>query len=158
MLRVMASRGHIIGSHTDSHARLAQVSRISDALHGVETAFRRVIGEPPVLVRAPFGEIDERVLHLLHARHYLHVGWSATPRDTDIGKLADGYENGAAKLIKSWDAMLTAHEDVLTAHELELSQWRGGEVRSRSLSYTGSGSEVADCLPSLQAAPLRCSF
>ena len=111
LLRAMAERGHVVGSHADSHARRLPQAASEDAgldmvLRGVEKVFNAVIGEPPVLIRAPFGEVDENVMRLLHARGYLHVGWNAIANDAELGRHHDSYDHGADKVLERWERML----------------------------------------------------
>ena len=77
LLLSMAMRGHLVGSHADNHDRHfpdVPSANFSRVLRRVERVFMDWLHQKPVLIRAPFGEIDVRVLEVLHDRHYLHVG------------------------------------------------------------------------------------
>ena len=112
LLLSMAMRGHLVGSHADNHDRHfpdVPSANFSRVLRRVERVFMDWLHQKPVLIRAPFGEIDSRVLEILHERHYLHVGWNVISYDTDIGKMSDGYTNGAPRLVAMWESLLLNH-------------------------------------------------
>ena len=74
LLLSMAMRGHLVGSHADNHDRHfpdVPSANFSRVLRRVERVFMDWLHQKPVLIRAPFGEIDARVLEVLHDRHYL---------------------------------------------------------------------------------------
>ena len=111
LLAAMAARGHIVGSHADRHwPPMPLIENLTTAVAIVETVFRKVIGEPPVLFRAPFGQIDWRVLNFLHARQYLHVGWTGNAHDVDFSDRKDVYEKGPQMALASWESMLLVHK------------------------------------------------
>lgn len=110
LLAAMAARGHIVGSHADRHwPPMPLIENLTTAVAVVERVFRKVIGEPPVMFRAPFGQIDWRVLDFLHARQYLHVGWTGNAHDVDFSDRKDADEKGPQMALASWESMLLLH-------------------------------------------------
>ncbi len=57
LVREIAARGHAIGNHTDTHPNLFWLgrARLREELDRCQQALAAVLGEPPVLMRPPFG-------------------------------------------------------------------------------------------------------
>ncbi|MEM9071243.1 MAG: polysaccharide deacetylase family protein [Myxococcota bacterium] len=83
LLRDVARRGHTIGAHTYDHSRLTSLGEeaIVDQLVRSEEIIERVLGDRPVLFRAPYGARDARVDQALADRGYTHVLWNITSAD-----------------------------------------------------------------------------
>jgi peptidoglycan-N-acetylglucosamine deacetylase len=81
----IAGRGHAIGNHTDTHARLTFLStrRIRDEIEGCNRSFTAAIGRHPRWMRPPFGyrgpQLDAAVRKGDAAARI--VMWSASGRD-----------------------------------------------------------------------------
>lgn len=77
--------GHIIGSHTWSHADIAKLSteELNNELKKVETALKKILGIRPKLFRPPFGSYDDNSLQVLKKRGYSTIDWSMDSGDSD---------------------------------------------------------------------------
>jgi hypothetical protein len=49
------------------------------------------------------------VLDFLHARQYLHVGWTGNAHDVDFSDRKDADEKGPQMALASWESMLLDH-------------------------------------------------
>jgi len=95
--RRVAEQGHLIGSHSDYHARLPLFS--DDGLRadvaGAERTIRDVSGvDPRPWFRCPFGEghDDPRVLSLLGDLGYRNVHWDVDGEDWEDDRTAGAVE------------------------------------------------------------------
>ena len=80
------AEGHIIASHSWSHADFTQLAP-EDALleiHRTERAIFSLTGELPVLFRAPWGKITEDNLNMLVALGYKKIFWSTDSLDWSL--------------------------------------------------------------------------
>lgn len=75
--------GHVIGDHTQKHARLAPLSRPSQRTQIVAQAdWLAKLGAPrPRLFRPPFGSFDTRTFRVLRRNRMLMVLWSVDSQD-----------------------------------------------------------------------------
>jgi peptidoglycan/xylan/chitin deacetylase (PgdA/CDA1 family) len=75
--------GHVIGDHTENHARLARLSRPSQRTQIVTQAdWLAKLGVPrPRLFRPPFGSFDTRTFRVLRRNRMLMVLWSVDSQD-----------------------------------------------------------------------------
>lgn len=80
ILRRMVRRGHEIGGHSWGHARLTQLSAfdLCDDLQRTAQAIEEHSGQPPSLLRPPFGAINPRLR--LHAGLPI-IHWSIDTQD-----------------------------------------------------------------------------
>lgn len=64
--------GHIIGSHTWSHADITKLSasQLNQELEKVEVALKKILGIKPKLFRPPYGNYDDDALEVLAQRGY----------------------------------------------------------------------------------------
>ncbi|POW07984.1 hypothetical protein PSTT_07860, partial [Puccinia striiformis] len=100
------SQGHLIGSHTWSHANISTLSaeRLHQELDLIEEALIKIIGAKPKFFRPPYGSYDQKSLGILKERGYVVANWTfdsgdavgATPEQS-IG----GYRNLAKKFPSS---------------------------------------------------------
>lgn len=83
LLSRMAKEGHCIGNHTYSHAKLTELSaeEIKQQFTLCSEAIASVTGSPPLLARAPGGNIDDTVLSCLTELDMTAIGWSVDTRD-----------------------------------------------------------------------------
>ncbi|KAJ7110718.1 carbohydrate esterase family 4 protein [Mycena crocata] len=114
--------GHMIGSHTWSHADLTELStaQIQDAMYRMEEAFSRIIGIRPAFMRPPFGSYNGNVQSIAAGR-----GQSLALWDWDTGD-ADGNTTSQSEAVyndigssKPKNALVLEHEtEETTAHVL----------------------------------------
>jgi peptidoglycan/xylan/chitin deacetylase (PgdA/CDA1 family) len=128
--RAIASGGHLVGHHSHYHARLPLLTDtgIAEDLRDGATAIRAATGiDPAPWFRCPFGAgaDDPRVLALIEAAGYRHVGWHVSPDDWDPAHSAafvadatlrgvEGHGDGAVVLLHAWPtATLEAIDPIL---------------------------------------------
>ncbi len=87
----IASRGHMIGNHTESHRQLPLLrnAEIAAELAVSETKIENAIGLRPRLIRPPGGALSARVQELLAARGYTSVLWSVYTGDLEVDTAED---------------------------------------------------------------------
>ena len=95
--RRVAEQGHLIGSHSDYHARLPLFSDdgVRADVAGAERTIRDVAGvDPRPWFRCPFGEghDDPRVLSLLGDLGYRNVHWDVDGEDWEDDRTAGAVE------------------------------------------------------------------
>jgi peptidoglycan-N-acetylglucosamine deacetylase len=75
--------GHVIGDHTEHHARLGTLTRPSQRRQIVDQAdWLGKLGAPrPRLFRPPFGSFDDRTFRVLRNNRMLMVLWSVDSQD-----------------------------------------------------------------------------
>lgn len=76
--------GHVIGSHTWSHADITKLSpaQLNTELDRVEVALKKILGVKPALFRPPYGNYNQQTLNLLAKRGYTSIYWNMDPGDT----------------------------------------------------------------------------
>jgi peptidoglycan/xylan/chitin deacetylase (PgdA/CDA1 family) len=64
--------GHIMASHTWSHADITKLSAsdLNEELRKVEVAMKKILGIKPKLFRPPYGNFNDDALRVLHDRGY----------------------------------------------------------------------------------------
>ncbi|KAJ6464878.1 carbohydrate esterase family 4 protein, partial [Mycena sanguinolenta] len=107
--------GHMIGSHTWSHADLTQLStaQIQDGMYRMEEAFSRILGIKPAFMRPPFGDTNSNVQSIAASR-----GQSLALWDTDTGD-ADGNTVGQSEAIYLQAANAHVENALILNHETE---------------------------------------
>ena len=83
--------GHLIGSHTWSHAHMNSLTRVQldDEIERLEVALWKILGIVPALIRPPYGECNEECVHYLNQRHGLTVvTWDVDSGDS-VGATPD---------------------------------------------------------------------
>jgi len=84
LVRTIFLQGHAIGNHTYSHPRLPTAPDIQLELVRCRDAINTAlagIGRVGWLFRAPYGDVDARVLQAARRLGLKHVHWSLDPRD-----------------------------------------------------------------------------
>ena len=81
--REVLRRGHEIGNHTYSHARLTKMDgpTLSGELKRCESVMEQTLGHRPVLFRPPEGVVSDAVRSCADCRGYTVVLWSVDTRD-----------------------------------------------------------------------------
>lgn len=88
--KAIIEAGHLIGSHSDSHAHFCALSngQIEQELKATEDALITAGAEKPTLFRPPFGEYDDRVVQKLRDLGYQVIQWSIDTLDWKEGRTA----------------------------------------------------------------------
>ena len=83
LVRQEADAGFTLGSHTESHSRLAKKTPEQQLEEIIDTADRitRFTGHSVRFFRPPYGSFDAHTLGILKAERMLMVLWSLDPRD-----------------------------------------------------------------------------
>jgi peptidoglycan/xylan/chitin deacetylase (PgdA/CDA1 family) len=118
LARSIANAGHVVGNHSHYHARMSHLTDdgIADDLARATTGILETTGiEPRPWFRCPFGDgaSDARVLAVLAAAGYRHVGWHVDAEDWAAGagegdlerSILDGIRrvgDGAVVLLHAW--------------------------------------------------------
>ena len=95
--RRVAVAGHLVGSHSHSHAPMDHLTAVglAEDIAEAETAIRTAAGvDPRPWFRCPFGAgaDDVRVRRALDAAGYRHVGWDVDVADWEIGRTGPSVE------------------------------------------------------------------
>ncbi|KAK7046393.1 hypothetical protein R3P38DRAFT_2873570 [Favolaschia claudopus] len=107
--------GHMIGSHTWSHADLTSLStpQIQDAMFRMEEAFSRILGIKPAFMRPPFGDYNNNVQSIAAAR-----GQSLALWDWDTGD-ADGNTTAQSEAVYNDVVNAKVKNALILEHETE---------------------------------------
>ncbi|KAJ7289708.1 hypothetical protein C8J57DRAFT_433996 [Mycena rebaudengoi] len=107
--------GHMIGSHTWSHASLIELStaQIQDGMFRMEEAFSRILGIKPAFMRPPFGDFNNNVQSIAAAR-----GQSVALWDWDTGD-ADGNTTAQSEAVYNDVANAKVKNALILEHETE---------------------------------------
>ena len=91
IVREIASRGHMVGNHTETHRQLPLLrnAEIAAELAVSEAKIENAIGLRPRLIRPPGGALSARVRELLAARGYTSVLWSVYVGDLEVDTADD---------------------------------------------------------------------
>jgi len=100
LLQRMVREGHILGSHTWSHAHLRgkQRSFVDNELERTEKAFQVTLGDRPWFFRAPYGEWGEEARKSVEDRGYTVLGWDLDTVDwtlhtpVEVVRALDGFD------------------------------------------------------------------
>ena len=91
IVQEIASRGHVIGNHTETHRQLPLLrnAEIAAELALSEAKIENAIGLRPRLIRPPGGALSTRVQELLATRGYTSVLWSVYTGDLEVDTAED---------------------------------------------------------------------
>lgn len=83
LLNRMINEGHILGSHSFSHAHLTTITKeeLANEVAKVEDLFVKHIGDRPFFFRPPFGETNVTVNNYLQQQGYINIGWNIDTLD-----------------------------------------------------------------------------
>ncbi|KAJ7032972.1 hypothetical protein C8F04DRAFT_1355506 [Mycena alexandri] len=126
--------GHMIGSHTWSHADLTTLSttQVQDGMYRVEEALSRIIGIKPAFMRPPFGSYNGNIQSVAAGRGQSLALWDWDTGDADGNTTAQSkalYDDVARAKVKN--ALILEHETeettatVLVPYALNLFQSKG---------------------------------
>ena len=86
MIHAMLDRGHTVGNHSYSHPSATfwclPPARIAQQIESCNDTLAKIMGEEPILFRAPVGTKNPAVHPVLSRRGLTLVGWSARAFDT----------------------------------------------------------------------------
>ncbi|KAF8168991.1 carbohydrate esterase family 4 protein [Mycena galopus ATCC 62051] len=108
--------GHMIGSHTWSHADLTAgltTAQIQDAMYRMEEAFSRILGIKPAFMRPPYGDYNSNIQSIAAAR-----GQSLAMWDWDTGD-ADGNTTAQSEAVYTDVANAKVKNALILEHETE---------------------------------------
>ncbi|MBP3857878.1 MAG: polysaccharide deacetylase family protein [Ruminiclostridium sp.] len=141
-VRKMSSAGHSVQNLTDKniHIKGMNINDLIDDIKSASQKIRTLTGKEPSLIRAPFGDWDDKTLTTVEGMGLRPVQWTADSRDLDDPdavsvkkRVLDGAGSGVIVLFHN-DCPVT--EDVLPALVTELKQ-RGLElVRTEDLLFS----------------------
>ncbi|KAJ7745830.1 hypothetical protein DFH07DRAFT_924578 [Mycena maculata] len=109
--------GHMIGSHTWSHADLTTLSnaQIQDEMYRMEEAFSRILGIKPAFLRPPYGDYNDNIQSIAAAR-----GQSLAMWDWDTGD-ADGNTTAQSEALYNDVVSAKVSNALILEHETEES-------------------------------------
>ena len=83
IVRQMVADGNAVGNHSWDHPQFWKASKkkVRRELARTDKLLKKLTGSRPVLVRAPFGEVDGRVRAITKSRGQVLVQWSVDPVD-----------------------------------------------------------------------------
>lgn len=85
VLKKTADAGHLIGNHTHDHSLLTNVShtQVLDQIDRGASSIERVIGQKPLLIRPPYGQLDEFGQNAVRDRGLDIILWNAEAQDME---------------------------------------------------------------------------
>jgi peptidoglycan/xylan/chitin deacetylase (PgdA/CDA1 family) len=85
IVREIVRRGHLVGSHTETHRQLPLLgnAEIQAELAITERKLQRAVGRTPRLIRPPGGALSKRVERLLAELGYTSVMWAVYAGDLE---------------------------------------------------------------------------
>ncbi|KAK7024388.1 hypothetical protein VNI00_016329 [Paramarasmius palmivorus] len=114
------NNGHMIGSHTWSHADLTSLNetQLNTEMGKVELALQRIIGVTPAFMRPPYGNYNQLVRRVSAARGQSMVNWDFDSGDS-IGATPAESKNDYTDLVKQHPNTIIAlnHETIQTTAE-----------------------------------------
>ncbi|KAL1922465.1 uncharacterized protein VTP21DRAFT_10004 [Calcarisporiella thermophila] len=145
VLREAHRTGHLIGSHTWSHADLTKLNetQIRSEMSQLEVTLKEIIGVRPRYMRPPYGEVDDRALRVLSMMDYKVINWDIDSMDwtsTNIEQQKDIYEKALQNSSTSHHISLQHDPYDSTAHDL--GPWAFKLAVSKGLKPM----TVAECL------------
>ncbi|KAJ7686197.1 carbohydrate esterase family 4 protein [Mycena rosella] len=131
--------GHMIGSHTWSHAHLTTLStpQLQDTMFRTEEALSRIIGIKPAFMRPPYGEYNANVQSIAAARGQNLALWDWDTGDADGNTTVQSealYNDVVNAKVKN--AIILEHETeettatVLVPYALKLFKGKGYNIVS----------------------------
>ncbi|KAJ7806888.1 carbohydrate esterase family 4 protein [Mycena olivaceomarginata] len=157
--------GHMIGSHTWSHASLTSLStdQIKDGMYRVEEALSRIIGIKPAFMRPPYGDYNKNVTSIAFGRGQSLALWDTDTKDADGANVT--FSKGVYDQVvnsKAKNALILEHETVnttssqLVPYALQLFRNAGYELVTLA-ECVGVDPYQAIGVPQEQSASWTCS-
>lgn len=84
-LRNIARGGHTIGNHSWGHMDFSKLTetQIEDEFVRTQVYITKITGKNPLLVRPPFGVINQKVRHVARKKGYRVIHWNIDTKDWD---------------------------------------------------------------------------
>lgn len=137
LVRRIASEGHAIGNHTETHAPPAAINATAflEEVYRTRALIQRLTGNSSDLVRPPLGKLTWRKLIGLWRARQSVVLWNVDPRDFSMRTGVDARRWGASYIPRGGDIVLL-HDRLPFAAEIvrTIAQRHGEAVRSVSLT------------------------
>ena len=114
LVRRMAADGHEVGNHTWSHPALPSIGadRVNHELSKTSNIIQEVTGQPPTIMRPPYGALDQGTKQQIWGNHQMHIIlWSVDPLD---------WKKPGAKIIRQRLVSRAAPGAILLAHDIHL--------------------------------------
>lgn len=111
LIKETKNMGHEIGNHSFRHKRLKEIGAKDyqkDILRTNEIIYKNT-GIKPILYRAPYGELNLRILRIVRINKMIYTGWTVDSNDS--------YINGKEELIKYLSKQDIKRGDILLFHE-----------------------------------------
>lgn len=113
ILKRADKEGHIIASHTYTHADLTKITdeQIVKEMNDTSNAIFAAIKKRPKLMRPPFGNINDRARALLAGMGYQIVGWDIDSHDWDPSRSTEQVQKDViAQIRKERPGILLMHD------------------------------------------------
>jgi len=144
IVREIASRGHAIGNHTETHPNLAFLStrRVVTELVECQRSITEITGREPSMMRPPFGARGPQLRAAIRMSGLTQVvtwtlqgrDWSPRGKHRLIGRLGRVHGGDIVVLHDGSHTMLNADRmDTLRALEYWLPRWKDSGLRTVSL-------------------------
>jgi len=114
LLRRMAGEGHEIGNHTLTHRPLTYMTEeeVISEITSTAEKIKNAVGFSPAFVRAPYGDVNEKVQDIGASLGVSFAGWSLDTRDWE-SKCADSVYTEITSNVSAGDIIL-CHETHLS--------------------------------------------
>ncbi|OAV95795.1 hypothetical protein PTTG_02997 [Puccinia triticina 1-1 BBBD Race 1] len=146
------SQGHLIGSHTWSHADISTLSaeQLNQQLDFTELALMKILGVKPKFFRPPYGAYNDQSLEILRKRGYIVANWSFDSEDA-VGATPEQSMESYKQLAKIFPAsQITLNHETyqttakrVTPYAVPLLQKAGYKLVHVS-ECLGTGTNMAD--------------
>lgn len=83
LVKEIDKRGHEIGNHSDTHAKMIELNEM-DVIQEIESTSEKIenlIGKRPYIYRPPFGEFDDKTLDIYESLGYQTIKWDVDSTD-----------------------------------------------------------------------------
>ncbi|SEN35144.1 polysaccharide deacetylase family protein [Lihuaxuella thermophila] len=83
VLKRIDQEGHVVGNHSWNHPQLTKISAegVNDQIFRTNEIIHRTLGKTPMLIRPPYGSVNERVERQLGSKGFKIINWSVDTLD-----------------------------------------------------------------------------
>lgn len=91
----MVNEGHLIANHTYNHPKLTKLSKaeVLKELDSTDELLESIVGFKPIVVRPPYGALNDEVRQTIEETGRHIVLWNIDPRDWASTPVTEMYEN-----------------------------------------------------------------